>query len=668
MKSFLRFVRNLYSGPFQAALVFSFTLVAALTIAAGTRVISSTITSYLSTAMDERVEQDMLTAEMFYRRELEGIASAANQLALSNTIINSFAAAAAGDPQAAATINAKMITALTDPTMRGGRVGAVLDREGNFISGVKISRSTGQEDLQDGNWREFEIVESALHSGHLIYSTEVIPGSVLSGVGMGESARVPILETPKAARGLFDERERSAGLGLAAVSPVRGQDGVVGVVVVFHLFNNDFTLVDEIKTSTRVDTATIFFGDVRVSTNVMTADGERAVGTRVSEDVSQVVLEQGLNYVGTAFVVNENYITRYDPLYDHRDRIVGMLYVGTRQAAFLDFLNTFRKRVTLVAMVTILMTFLIATPVSRVITRPLKDLSTLAATSRKIAEGDFSARAPTTAGGEVGQLARSFNEMLDTLQKTQDQLIQSEKLASLGQLAAGVAHELNNPLATVLLFSEVLLREKALDRNHIPDLETIIRETRRCKSIVASLLDFARQQQVEAVEVDLNQLIRRVIDQEKKQTRYSRVTIRAELEDNLPVIQADGAQIQAVLVNLMSNAADAMPGGGQLTVRTYSDPPGMVSLEVGDEGEGISEENKQKLFTPFFTTKPPGKGTGLGLSIVYGIVKMHRGQIRVESASGEGTRIIVELPRELKIGQPPRKNFRPDWGENGVIG
>ena len=370
-----------------------------------------------------------------------------------------------------------------------------------------------------------------------------------------------------------------------------------------------------------------------------------------------------MEYVGTAFVVNENYITRYEPLYNHQEQIVGILYVGARQAVFLDFLSTFRQQISVVAGITILITFLISTPVSRLITRPLKDLRTLSKTSQQVAEGNFGARVSSTAGGEVGLLAASFNDMLDRLQETQKQLVQSEKLASLGQLAAGVAHELNNPLATVLLFTEVLLRNESLDDQSRTDINTIVRETERCKTIVASLLDFARQHQVDAAEINLAHLIQRVISLEENHQRYDRIEIKTHFAPALPRIQADEAQLQAVISNLISNAADAMLEGGRLTLRTRRGDGDQVVIEVEDEGEGITPENQARLFTPFFTTKPLGKGTGLGLSIVYGIIKMHRGQISVQSELGKGTKFTVQLPirqPESILTELPNENHHQD--------
>jgi two-component system NtrC family sensor kinase len=332
---------------------------------------------------------------------------------------------------------------------------AILDANGNTLASQLLSTGGNRAVLRSyNNWTGFPIVQKTIIEKIAIASTEIIPADYLEYAALADQARIALIDTPKAAPGLFDPREGTAGLALVSTAPILGSDNRVnGVVLTLHMFNNDFTLVDQIKDAAQIDTVTIFLGDLRVSTNVMTAEGKRAVGTRIAQDVGDVVLVEGREYVGTAFVVNENYITRYEPLRDHNNQIVGSLYVGVRQASFLRLLNTFDQRTTLVAILSILLTFILATPVSRMITRPLKDLRELAKTSRRVAGGDLSARAPVTARGEVGLLATSFNDMLDTLHTTRDQLVHSEKLASLGQLAAGVAHEINNPLATILLFS-----------------------------------------------------------------------------------------------------------------------------------------------------------------------------------------------------------------------
>jgi two-component system NtrC family sensor kinase len=257
-------------------------------------------------------------------------------------------------------------------------------------------------------------------------------------------------------------------------------------------------------------------------------------------------------------------------------------------------------------------------------------------------------------------VAESFNTMVQTLKEAQEQLIQKEKLASVGQLAAGVAHEINNPLGSVLLYADILRKETPeCDEQKRSDLAMIINEATRCKTIVNDLLNFSRQNEVLAQETDLNQLLRELIEETSKQDLFDKVTFAQDLQPDLPSIQADPLQLRQVFLNLMNNAAEAMPGGGTITLRTQRGPSsGLVTAEVQDTGVGISEQNMKKLFTPFFTTKPIGKGTGLGLAIIYGIVKMHRGQIGVCSEPGKGTTFTVTLHERLPMqSERPAESF-----------
>lgn len=645
-----QFFKNLFSAPFQLVLVVSFSLVAALTIAIGAWTISRTIIDYLSSAMNERVARDMQLAQALYNLTLNEIEGITGRLAPDPLIIENLPQSLQGNENARAQINQQIASNLSRLALGGNHLIAIIDPDGQLITGRLLSTDDQQSILTpSGNWRSLGIIQQVFSTGNPIAGTEIIPAELLAQVGLADQARIGILDTPKAAPELFDPREGTAGLALISVSPIKDESNkLIGAVMASHLFNNDFTLVDRIKEVAGVDTATIFLGDLRVSTNVMTREGERAIGTRVSEEVSQVVLNQGKEYVGPAFVVNENYITRYDPLINHAGEKIGILYAGAKQASFYRLVNTFNQRIILVALGTIILTIVLTTPVSRTITRPLNQLKDLVEANRRVAGGDMSVRVPVRAGGQIGLLESSFNLMLDTLQTTQDQLVQSEKLASLGQLAAGVAHELNNPLGTILLYSDILVKEIDPESPHKADLEVIVNETKRCKGIVGSLLEFARQNQVTAQPMDLNALILRLIEVESKRYDETSVEMIHQLDPKLPKIQADPDQITQVLVNLIENAVEEMPQGGKLTLRTRNEPEGMVTFEIEDTGRGIPPENLSKMFIPFFTTKPVGKGTGLGLAIIYGIIKMHRGQIYVRSEVNKGTMFTIQLPIKLQ--------------------
>jgi two-component system NtrC family sensor kinase len=414
------------------------------------------------------------------------------------------------------------------------------------------------------------------------------------------------------------------------------------------MFNNDFSLVDYIKNEAKVETMTIFLGDLRVSTNVENENGSRAVGTRVSQDVYQKVLEQGQNYSGRVFVVNQRYIGSYEPLRDFRKDVVGIMYAGVRETIFDSLMVAFNTRAAWIAFICILIAAAIAIPIARLITRPI---SLLVDANRRLAKGDMNVRVEASGKSEIALLGKSFNTMVVALEESEKELLQKEKLASVGQLAAGIAHELNNPLGTILLYSDMLLKETAEDDSHRDDLKMIIKEVQRCKVIVADLLNFARQHEISAQDVDVHALLDEVIHKTSVQPNFEKIEFVRQFDPNLPLIQADPAQLQQVFVNLISNSADAMENKGTITISTHTIDMQNVEIRFTDTGVGIPPENISKLFLPFFTTKPAGKGTGLGLSIVYGIIKLHRGQIVVQSQVGHGTTIIITLPVHLPIGE-----------------
>jgi len=252
------------------------------------------------------------------------------------------------------------------------------------------------------------------------------------------------------------------------------------------------------------------------------------------------------------------------------------------------------------------------------------------------------------------------------LKEAEEQLIQSAKLASMGQLAAGIAHEINNPLGTVMLFAHLMLKSLPEDDPRRADLQMIVDEAARCKEIVAGLLDFSRRGKLKLKLVSINTLLDEALASVEKRPEFDRVEVRKLYAEDLPEIQADGAQLKQVFVNLMVNAAEAMHEGGTLTLTTRAGLDGnSVVVSVSDTGCGIPKENLDKLFTPFFTTKQIGKGTGLGLAVAYGIIKMHHGSIEVRSTVGKGTTFEIALPR---VQPGKRQVVARDTGLVGAVG
>jgi signal transduction histidine kinase/iron only hydrogenase large subunit-like protein len=241
----------------------------------------------------------------------------------------------------------------------------------------------------------------------------------------------------------------------------------------------------------------------------------------------------------------------------------------------------------------------------------------------------------------IAELNTSRRELLEA----EEHLIHSEKLASMGQLAAGVAHEINNPLGTVLIYAHMLLKEMKTEDPRRQDLEMITREADRCRNIVSGLLDFSRQNKPLNRLTDVNALLDDTLSLVTKQERMSQVTVETQLAPDLPSTVLDAEQMKQAFINILKNAGEAMPEGGTLTVSTSLSADGKsIAVRFSDTGCGIPEANLERIFHPFFTTKQIGKGTGLGLSIVYGIVKMHRGGISVDSRVGAGSTFTITLP------------------------
>ncbi len=270
----------------------------------------------------------------------------------------------------------------------------------------------------------------------------------------------------------------------------------------------------------------------------------------------------------------------------------------------------------------------------------------------------------------VEALLRDVSERKKLDDETRDiyhQLLQAEKMAALGQTISGVAHELNNPLATILTWAERLGERRSLDDLVRRGLETILSESERAARIVRNLLTFARKRQTTRAMVDVNQVVRETLALRAYEQRMTNVTVVEALAAGLPHVFADGHQVQQVLLNLIINAEQAMVsahGRGTIVVRTWHDAHReSVILEINDDGPGIPEELQPKIFDPFFTTKEVGKGTGLGLTVAYAIVQEHGGRIRLESPSGKGASFYVELPVSGKLAPAPAQRGRFDAPE-----
>lgn len=238
------------------------------------------------------------------------------------------------------------------------------------------------------------------------------------------------------------------------------------------------------------------------------------------------------------------------------------------------------------------------------------------------------------------------------LSSTQEQLRSAEKLASIGELAAGVAHEINNPLGTILLYSSMLkedLAKKVYSSQQVDDLKLMIEEANRCKNIVANLLNFARQNKLKITRINICKLLDDIIKSVKINPNYKDIVFEIDDSLNECFINADEDQLRQVFINIVNNSCESMiESQTKILKLTLSNGSDFLNINIKDTGCGIPKENFGKIFTPFFTTKKMGKGTGLGLAISYGIIKMHRGDIQFQSETGEGTSFEITLPKNLR--------------------
>jgi two-component system NtrC family sensor kinase len=273
--------------------------------------------------------------------------------------------------------------------------------------------------------------------------------------------------------------------------------------------------------------------------------------------------------------------------------------------------------------------------------------------SRRVAAGDLTAKVPVSSKDEIGELASSFNTMAASLQARDEQLkefarrkiMESERLAVVGQLAADVAHELNNPLQGIVTYSHLLLEKMTPDDPRRSSVEKIVIQATRSASIIRGLLDFSRPKKPHKKQTDLRSTIDECLSLVEDRVVFHNIEVVRDYQEDLPEIVVDPAQMQQVFMNMIINAAEAMGGTGRLTVTTRHDGQrGVIQASFRDTGHGISQENMARIFDPFFTTKEVGHGTGLGLAISFGIVKEHGGVITVESEEGVGTTFTIELP------------------------
>jgi len=607
----------------------------------GAQIISNLITS----ESEERVRNDLNTARLIYVDTLSHIQEKAEFTAV-RTFLEEF-------------LKGNIEQTYVDELRRfkvdeGLDILTITDNSGIVVLRINNPESSGDDQSQQ------ELVKAVLKTKKSVSRTVIVPAEelALESPILAQRAYFEFVDTPLARP--RTETEETDGMSLMSAAPVFDKNGnLIGVVYASVLLNRDYKIVDSVKQTVfqgvvyknkDIGTATIFQDDVRISTNVYSEDGTRAIGTRIAEDVYERVVVNGEQYVGRAYVVNNWYIAAYEPIRSYGGDIIGILYVGILEQKYTDIKNQTMQIFLLITFGGAVVSIVIALYISR---RISTSVVTLVKASKQLAGGNLETQVERVSSDELGDLADTFNFMAGALRERDEKLkefakkkiMESERLALIGQLSANVAHELNNPLQGIITYSHLLLEEDTFSDDARESINKIVVQANRCRDIIRGLLDFSRHKTPDKTLCSVNNLLRGCISLVEKQAAFHNIKVTMELDDQLPMVILDPSQIERVFLNLIINAADAMNGNGQLTLSTnLNRTKTCIEINVQDTGHGITEENMEKIFDPFFTTKETGHGVGLGLAISYGIVKDHNGNISVESEAGKGTTFTVSFP------------------------
>lgn len=541
--------------------------------------------------------------------------------------------------------------------------------------------------LQHRPRSDWPIIMSALSGQVPATGVDIFGHDELAAISpaLAERARLDLVPTPNAVP--TDRSTETRGMVVHAASRAMLPDGGAAALVGGTLLNQNLEFIDTINDLVyraaslpegSQGTATLFLDDVRISTNVRLFEGRRALGTRVSAAVRSAVLGEGRTWLDSAFVVNDWYISAYEPLVDSYGKRVGMLYVGFLEKPFSE-----AKYQTLLIIVAAFIAITAATvPIFlRWASSIFMPLERVTATITEVERGNLSARTKMPVlGDEIGRVAVHLDSLLDQIQErdrqlrewneelnvrvrertrdlehanlkleaTTKQLIMSEKLAAIGEITAGVAHEINNPIAVMQGNLDVIRSVFGADADKARvEFRLLDEQIHRISQIVTKLLQFARPEEyagyVErhapaSVISDCLPLVQHLLN------KTEIAVVRDDRANRLVLMNRN--ELQQVLVNLIVNAIHAMPEGGTLTLRSFDaerDGHQGVAIEVADTGIGMSTEVIEKIFDPFYTTKRR-QGTGLGLSISQTLIKRQGGQITAESRVGSGSTFTLWLP------------------------
>jgi two-component system NtrC family sensor kinase len=555
----------------RTRLVISFVIVALITGAVATLVGVHLIGRGIIQQAQEKVRTDLNSAREIYQREIDEtgiiVRLTAERFYIKDALIRNDLDRLNSELTSVRERERLDVLTLTNPS-------------GKVIVRARNPKMTGDDQTTSS------LVKKVLSCKAAIAGTEIVPREELEKESgeLVEKSRFELHPAPSA--GHNERREQTSGMMIKAAAPILNDKGdLLGVLYGGSLVNRNYKIVDKIKETVfqgqrykgrDIGTATIFLGNLRISTNVLNASGERAIGTRIAAEVEEQVLDKGAPWIDRAFVVNDWFITAYEPIRDTDGRTVGALYVGILEAKFVDMERAAVMSLVGVTIAGVIMALCVAFLLANGITRPVRRL---AEASQDIAKGNFDRRIEVLSRDEIGQLGEAFNAMAAVIKErddklkadTQQALLHMEKMSSLGQMAAGVAHEINNPLTGVLTYVRLMRKNLRSGRTISHEeletkLDTMEKELDRCAGIARGLLGFSRQTTPSFWPTDIRKTVENTLMIIMHQAEIAHVKIVTEIPSGLPEIEADPDQLQQVFLNIALNAVQAMPKGGTLAI------------------------------------------------------------------------------------------------------
>ena len=553
----------------------------------------------------------------------------------------------------------------------------VVDLEGRVLVRANDPDAYGDETLMrdyDDSPKPASSVRRLLLNaltGKTIQSFETFAPEILAREHLAEQARIQLKSSGNrvAPPDTFEER----GLLMLVTMPVRNTAGkITGALLAGRLLNKEVSIVTDVQ-KLLGDSASIFLGDVRIASNAKIGRGENKgqslIGTLLDPERDRV-LSRGELYQ----FKSDRQLGRYEPLRNFEEQVIGAIWIG-RPLTFIASIDKAQSKIEktaesrtniyiiLAALISLIVAIGIASFFSKRVTARIDQLRKGA---EVIESGRLDHRLRIESGDEIELLSKQFNSMASKLEESrqtlerkvqertrelkesQDAMVQQEKMVGVGQLAAGIAHELNTPLGTIIGYAQMLredLAQQPAMSGSLPDVDEVIGQAGRCRDLVKNLLNFSRRSSTEKINSDINDIVVKILSLVEHDFAMKGVNVRLEMDPTIPAASVNQNEIAQVILNLANNAADSMSSGGELRVLThYDENSGRICIMVSDTGSGIRESDRTRVFEPFFTTKEVGKGTGLGLSICYKIIENHLGSIEFDSALGKGTTFRVYLP------------------------